>query len=134
MTRPGFARWVWYSFGGGLPPQDSVWVLHDATCSTWVIRHIARALVVVTVPAIALVLFLPTSMDIRVLTVVTVTGCQLLLLGILTNEITERRVHKAGYSWGTATEVRTQRAVEDQRRAVRDRRARRAARQNARRF
>ncbi len=128
MVRPSVWQWLRYAAGGGLPDRYAEWILYDATCSTWVLRHVARALAVIAVPAVLLLLFLPTSMDIRVLTVVTVAGCQLLLLAILINEIVERRVNKAGYVWGTAATTRSLRAVEDQRRAVQRRRERRAAR------
>lgn len=128
MERPGVWQWLRYAGGGGLPERYAEWILHDTTCATWVLRHLARVLVLIFVPGVVLLLFLPTAMDIRVLTVVTVAGCQLLLLMILINEITERHVHKAGYPWGTASDTRSRRAVEDQRRAVARRRERRAAR------
>ncbi len=128
MDRPGAGQWLRYAAGAGLPDRYADWILHDVTCATWVLRHVARALAVIVVPAVLLLLFLPTTMDIRVLTVVTVAGCQLLLLMILINEITERRAHKAGFPWGTASATRSLRATEDQRRAVARRRQRRAAR------
>lgn len=124
VIRPTPILWLRYAFGAGLPAEYSQWVLHDATCSTWLVRHLARVVTVVVVPAVLLLTLLPTSMEIRVLTVITVTGCQILLLSILANEVIERRVQKAGYPWGSAAEVRGLRAAEDQRRANRQRRER----------
>jgi hypothetical protein len=117
-----------YAAGGRLPARYNAWVLHDTTCATWVLRHLARAAVLLAVPAIALLLLLPGGMPIRVLTVVTVAGCSFLLLAILTNEITERRVQKAGYPWGTAETTRSHRAVESQRRVAQRHRERIARR------
>lgn len=128
VTSPSLPLWLRYAFGAGLPPEYSEWVLHDASCSTWLLRHFARVVTVVVVPAVLLLLFLPTGLGIRVLTVITVVGCQVLLLGILANEVTERRVQKAGYPWGVAAETRQLRAVEDQRRANQGRRERMVAR------
>lgn len=128
MNRPPFLLWLRYAFGAGLPPEYSQWVLHDATCSSWLLRHFARVVTVVVVPGVLLLLFMPTSLGIRVLTVITVVGCQVLLLGILANEVTERRVYKAGFPWGAAAETRQVRVVEDQRRANRERRERTVAR------
>lgn len=128
VNPPPFPLWVRYAFGAGLPPEYSQWVLHDATCSTWLLRHFARVLTVVVVPAVLLFVFMPTSLGIRALTIITVVGCQVLLLGILANEVTERRVQKAGFPWGAAAETRQRRVVEDQRRANRERRERMVAR------
>ena len=42
MTRPDPIRWLWYALGGRLGPRYREWVLHDATCRTWRLRHFAR--------------------------------------------------------------------------------------------
>jgi len=54
--RPGPARWVAYQYGGRLPERYRDWVLHDATCRTWVLRVLIRGLL--QVAPIGVVLFL----------------------------------------------------------------------------
>ncbi|MEV4646631.1 DUF5313 family protein [Saccharopolyspora sp. NPDC049357] len=53
--RPGPARWVAYQYGGRLPERYRDWVLHDATCRTWVLRVLIRGLL--QVAPIGVVLF-----------------------------------------------------------------------------
>ncbi len=53
MTRPTPPQWIWYTFGGGLGPLHSEWVLHDTTCRTRWFRQVVRAAVQVTLPAAA---------------------------------------------------------------------------------
>ncbi|RKT87966.1 DUF5313 family protein [Saccharopolyspora antimicrobica] len=45
VKRPGPARWLYYQLGGRLPEQYRDWVLHDATCRTWVLRVLVRGLI-----------------------------------------------------------------------------------------
>src|SRR2546423_1910838 len=59
MERPGPLRWLRYAAGGALPARYNAWVLHDTTCATWVLRHLARAVAVLALPSAALLLFLP---------------------------------------------------------------------------
>jgi hypothetical protein len=103
-------------------------VLHDTTCGTWLLRHFARVLAVITVPLVLLGVFLPAATQIQVLTPLTVGLCQLLLFGIIGSDMTERRLVRAGYPWGTGEHTRAVRAVEAQRSANRERRERAAAR------
>lgn len=123
--RPGVLRWLWYAVGGGLPPRYSAWVLHDATCSTWFLRHIVRTLVLVALPVAAVVIFLPAPTGIRVLTAVTCGLCAVMFAIVHSIESTERRVVRAGYVGGTAEELRGRRANEAQRAANAARRERR---------
>ncbi|WP_406691108.1 DUF5313 family protein [Saccharopolyspora sp. ID03-671] len=44
MLRPGPLRWIAYQYGRRLPDQYRDWVLHDATCRTWVLRVLIRGL------------------------------------------------------------------------------------------
>jgi len=44
ITRPNPAWWLYYQYGGTLPERYREWVLHDATCSTWVLRVCLRGL------------------------------------------------------------------------------------------
>jgi Family of unknown function (DUF5313) len=59
LVRPAPPRWLWYAFWGRLPERHAGWVLHDNTCSTWVLRHVVRMLVVLILPVVALLLLLP---------------------------------------------------------------------------
>lgn len=45
VKRPGPAWWLHYQFGGRLPGRYRDWVLHDATCRTWVLRVLVRGLI-----------------------------------------------------------------------------------------
>ena len=132
MKRPGVRLWLKYALGAGLPAEYDEWVLYDATCSTWLLRHFARVSAVITAPLVLIGLLVPTSIPIRVLTAVTVGLCQLLLFGIIGADMTERRLVRAGYPWGTGERTRARRAVDAQRQANRERRERIAARRERR--
>ena len=56
--RPGPLRWFWYAVGGRLPDAYRPWVLHDLTCRTWPLRHLARLVAQLAPVAIVLVLLL----------------------------------------------------------------------------
>src|SRR4051794_4203772 len=117
MKRPGLLLWLRYAFGAGLPAAYAGWVLHDATCGTWLLRHFARVLAVILAPLVALVALIPASASIRALTVLTVGLCQLLLFGIIASDMTERRLTRAGFPWGTGEHTRAQRGIDAQRTA-----------------
>jgi hypothetical protein len=108
--RPSPLQWVWYALGGGLPRELSPWVLADTTGSTWIWRHLARA-VVQMLPVLALcVLAVPVPLVYRLS-----AGAGGLLLGLLFSmalmtETIEHRVAKAGYPPGTAARLRAERA------------------------
>ncbi|MFR9729769.1 DUF5313 family protein [Saccharopolyspora sp. MS10] len=55
FTRPGPGWWIYYQYGGTLPERFRDWVLHDATCPSWVLRVCVRGLLHV-LPLTALVL------------------------------------------------------------------------------
>jgi uncharacterized protein DUF5313 len=133
VRRPGPLSWFRYALLGRLPRSYSEWVLHDTTCSTWLLRHFARVLAVIAVPLVVLALAIPADSSLVALTVITVGACQVLLCGILANDMTERRASNAGYPWGMAERMRSERAVQAQRTANHRRRERVAARR-ARRF
>ena len=112
VRRPDPMRWIWYAVGGRLPSRYRTWVLHDLTCRTWAVRHIARALVQVAPVAVAVFLLVPGTPGIRVAAVT--AG---LLLGLLYScaymyEIAEHRVAQAGYQVGTAHAAREESHVE----------------------
>lgn len=46
--RPHPGWWVYFQFGGRLPDRYRDWVLHDATCRTWLLRVLVRGLVQAT--------------------------------------------------------------------------------------
>jgi hypothetical protein len=50
--------WTWYAFGGKLPDRYREWVMHDVTCRTWALRHVARSLVQVAPVALLLLVVL----------------------------------------------------------------------------
>jgi hypothetical protein len=128
MGRPGLWLWLRYSLGAGLPDGYDAWVLHDSTCPTWLLRHFARVLAVITPPLVLLGLFSPAGTQIQVMTPLTVGLCQLLLFGIIGSDMTERRLVRAGYPWGTGERTRASRAIDVQRTANRERRERVAQR------
>ncbi|WP_028924066.1 DUF5313 family protein [Pseudonocardia acaciae] len=104
--RPGPLRWLWYALGGRLPERYRDWVLHDASCDTWVLRHFIRAMVQVSVVAVPILLFVPGPLWIR---------GSATLLGILVglqyafwflDGSVERRVRRAGFPPGAAQAAR----------------------------
>jgi uncharacterized protein DUF5313 len=132
MERPNPARWLWYAAGGNLPERYRDWVLHDTTSASWLFRHLARVLVVLVVPTVLLVVLMPTGTYLRVLTAFTTDACAVLLMAILASDMTERRLHRMGYPWGAAAQLRAQRAEGSQRDAAERYRRRRATRRDGR--
>jgi hypothetical protein len=130
--RPGLVRWTSYAFGRRLPERHHSWVLHDVTCRTWVLRHILRGLVQVSVGVTLVLLILPAPIPLRVLTAIAAGGPCLLGYTIMTIPLTENRLIKAGYRVAIADEIRSKRAVHAQASANHARRERIAARQTAR--
>lgn len=63
-TRPNPVQWLKYAVGGRLPERHREWVLHDVTCRTRVLRHLARATVVIG-PLIVACLLVPGPLGIR---------------------------------------------------------------------
>ncbi len=67
-ARPNPVQWIWYAFGGRLPGRYRDWVLHDVTCRTWALRHVARSLTQLS-PGL-LILLLPGPLWILVMSLV----------------------------------------------------------------
>ena len=128
MTRPGPLQWLRYAFLGSLPPRFSEWVLHDVTAGTWLLRHLARVLVLLAVPELVLVLVVPASASVRALTAFVTGACVVLLMAILAGDAVERIAQRAGHPWGTAQRLREERGVATQRRQAAAYRARVARR------
>jgi hypothetical protein len=124
VVRPNPLQWLRYTFTGSVPAKNRGWVLYDATCRTWLVRHAFRYLVLISPLIVATLLFLPTTWMIRV------EGCfaagASLWIGYMcfTTESLERRVEKAGYRYGLAGQLREKRANEAQRAVVARNRAR----------
>jgi hypothetical protein len=118
VQRPGPLRWFWFALGGGLPARHRSWVLYDATCPTWRLRHFARAFLQVCLVATPLVILLPGPPWVR--------GCAV-LLGLLVglqyalwfmDGAVDRRVEKAGYPPGTAAARRYELNADEHARAA----------------
>ena len=110
--RPGPVRWFWYALGGRLPARYRPWVLHDLTCRTWPLRHLARLLAQLAPVAIVLVILLPGPLWIRVMGAVGGSLVGFLYSFVFLYEATEGRATKAGYPHGTLNEVRSERHTE----------------------
>lgn len=111
--RPSPLRWFWYALGGGLPLEYREWVLHDASCDSWVLRHFVRAFIQIAVVAAPIVLLAPGPGWVRL---------SALLLGVLVglqyalwfvDGSVERRVRKAGYPPGAAEVARNELHAEE---------------------
>ena len=103
-------------------------MLHDATCRTWVLRHVARYLAIVGPFVLAAIIALPAPLSLRVTACLTAGLSMMVFYLAYTSESVDRRVEKAGYPMGLAAQMRQQRAVDAQRAAVARYRARRAGR------
>jgi len=122
MRRPGPLRWLWYSLGGGLPPEYRGWVLHDVTCRSWALRQALRSLMVVAPLVAAVLIFVPGPFWIRGVSALGGVMMGLIYaLGYLV-ETTEHRLVKADYPVGTGEQVREQRLTEARSEAVARRR------------
>ncbi len=108
-ARPNPAQWVWYALGGGLPRRLSSWVLDDVTRRSWVVRHLARALVQLA-PVIALCLVVaPVPFAFRLSAAVGGLFMGLLFSLAYMTETTEHRAVKAGWPPGTTARLRAER-------------------------
>lgn len=108
--RPNPLRWLWFVVWGPLPERHRVWVLYDATCWTWVLRHVARLVLLATVPTTAILIWLPGPLGLRGLTAFVAASGALLFTAIWVNEATEHRLVQAGWRWGIGPDVRDARA------------------------
>jgi hypothetical protein len=109
MRRPGPFRWLLYAFGAGLPAPMRRWVLHDVTAGTWVLRHVARAVVQIVPVAVLLALFLPGDATVRVAAITMGAAIGMLYSVVFVEAATEHRAIKAGYYEGYASLVRARR-------------------------
>lgn len=56
--RPNPILWLYYQYGGTLPAAYRDWVLHDATCRTWLLRVVLRGLMRIAPAMTVLVIIL----------------------------------------------------------------------------
>lgn len=108
--RPNPAQWLWYAYGGGLPPSLSDWVLDDTTRRSWVWRHLARALVQLAPVLLLCLLVPPVPFDIRLTATLGGVVIGLLFSVAYMTETTEHRAVKAGWPPGTTGARRAERA------------------------
>lgn len=104
--RPGPLHWLWYAFGGRLPQAYRGWVLHDATCRTWRLRHLVRSFVQVSLLAIPIVMFIPGPLWVRLAALLLGWLVALQYSLFIMDGSVEHRVQAAGYPPGTADRVR----------------------------
>jgi hypothetical protein len=128
VVRPNPLQWLRYVYTGSVPWKNHAWVLYDATCRTWVWRHAARYLVLVAPILVAVMVFLPAPLSLRFESCLAAGLSMLLFYMAFAADAVERRVEKAGYPEGTATQLRQQRAVDAQRAVAARYRERSAAR------
>ncbi len=107
-SRPNPAQWAWYAFGGKLPDRCAEWVLHDVTCRTWVLRHLARALTQLA-PLCAVLMLLPGPMWIRLSSLALGLLVGLFYSVCYMGETGEHRAIKHGFPPGVARDTRAMR-------------------------
>jgi hypothetical protein len=128
FPRPNPWLWLKYAFGRPLPPRYRTWVVNDVTAPTWVLRHALRSLVLLAVPILLVLLFVPASVGLRLLILANAGLPALLASMIFILPACERRLIRAGYPAELGTAVRTRLAAERQVTGNRIRRERAAAR------
>lgn len=110
-ARPNPLRWIWYAYGGRLPDRHRDWVLHDATCRTWILRHFARTLVQVS-PGL-LFLLMPGPLWIRMLAILGGVIMALWYSLAYMEATCEHRLAKHGYPLGTGKATREEAKAEE---------------------
>lgn len=118
VVRPGPAQWLRYAYVGSIAPRHQTWVLRDATCRTWVLRHAGRYWAIIGPLVVAAMLALPASLELRVSACLTAAVSMMVFYLAYSTESVDRRVEKAGYPSGLAAQMRQQRAVAAQRAAT----------------
>jgi len=105
MKRPNPAQWLWYAVGGRLPARLAPWVLHDVTARTWVLRHAARSLVILS-PIAAGCLLVPGPLALRLAMVLLMAIVGVYFSLSYVDESCELRAVKHGYEHGIARATR----------------------------
>ncbi|MGW5055620.1 DUF5313 family protein [Actinokineospora sp. NPDC004072] len=109
--RPNPLQWLWYSVGGRLPDRLREWVLHDVTSRTWVLRHAARATVLIA-PIVVACLLVPGPLAIRLGMVGLAVIIGYYFSFSYLHESAEMRAARHGYPYGTAADIRKSRNAE----------------------
>jgi Family of unknown function (DUF5313) len=128
LRRPTLGRLVWYCFGGSLPSENHSWVLHDVTCSTWILRHFARWTMVIAPLFLLYIALMPMPFGTRMFTGVTFALGIYVMSTVFILIDTDRRAVRAGYAHSEPQAVRSKNSVERQRTANYQRRERIAER------
>jgi hypothetical protein len=110
IVRPNPLLWLRYAYIGSLPHKYDGWVLRDATCPTWILRHAARYLALVTPIVTPVLIFLPAPFSLRFMSCLVAMLTMMLFYMAFTADSIESRVQNAGFAPGTATRLREQRA------------------------
>ena len=117
-VRPNPALWVWYACGGRLPQRYRDWVLHDVTCRTWMLRHLARSLVQLS-PGL-LFLLVPGPLWIKAMSLLGGVILALWFSAAYMEHTSEHRLVKHGFALGTGKATREEaKAAERARSAAR---------------
>jgi hypothetical protein len=109
--RPNPALWLWYAFWGPLPDRYRLWVLYDATCATWIPRHLARLLTIAAPPITAVAVLLPGPLHVRLLTAMAAGIGAFMFTAVWVNEATEHRLVRAGWRSDIGPEIRERRSL-----------------------
>ena len=128
IVRPNPLQWLRYVYTGRLPRRNAAWVLYDATCRTWLVRHAIRYLMLVAPLVAALLVFVPVQLSVRIEGAFAAAGSVLIGYMCFVTESLEHRIEKAGYPYGLAGRMREERSIAAQRAVVARGRERRAAR------
>ena len=123
IVRPAPHRWLWYALGGGLPVRHRGWVLHDTTTDRWWLRHVARSIVQMSIPIVAVMVLLPAPWQLRAAAAGGGVFLGMIYSLAYMNETTENRVVKAGYPAGTAEALRDRASLVRQQHETERRRA-----------
>lgn len=111
QRRPSVRQWIWYAFGGGLPPRLSQWVLRDNTAPLWWLRHFARSTLQMAIPVLLVAVLLPDGWDVKGYVIAFAVLAGYLCSGFVMWGVTEHRVVKAGFATGVAEQVREERGA-----------------------
>ncbi|HEY7010889.1 MAG TPA: DUF5313 family protein [Jatrophihabitantaceae bacterium] len=128
VIRPNPVQWLRYAYVGTVSAKSHAWVLHDATCRTWILRHVARYFALVTPLIVPVMIFLPAPLSLRAMSCLVAVLTMMMFYVAFTVDSVERRVELAGYPHGTAARIREQRALGAQRATAARNRARQYAR------
>jgi hypothetical protein len=98
---PGVLRWLWFSAGFRLPPENRDWVRHELTDAGWrartVIRNLAIVLPVCAVLAILAALLLPAPLWIILMTVALIICGSLFTAAAYADDIRVTRMRQHGF-------------------------------------